>query len=207
MRIGNVICPALFSLPADLTPGSREDRECRVFQKRMKNHKWKKMGFILVPSLSFFFVQETLSGLLSDQQSECKYYLRFIKKSLILCLFMFEMYSLQAIQDLKFSITWLAHQWIICSEWVPSEWESKLLIRTLQSYVFKINKSIKIFLALIRCFWPKYQSIIHNNASSSETVHFLVSSHIKIHQHICLGLFFTVFICKQWFICAYFSPD
>ncbi len=32
----------------------------------------------------------------------------------------------------KFSITSLAHQWILCSEWVPSEWESKQLIKTLQ---------------------------------------------------------------------------
>ncbi len=32
----------------------------------------------------------------------------------------------------KFSITSLAHQWIVCSEWVPSEWESKQLIKTLQ---------------------------------------------------------------------------
>ncbi len=30
----------------------------------------------------------------------------------------------------KFSITSLAHQWIFCSEWVPSEWESKQLIKT-----------------------------------------------------------------------------
>ncbi len=45
---------------------------------------------------------------------------------------------LQAIQDVdlllllvcfigtdleKFSITSLAHQWILCSEWVPSEWD------------------------------------------------------------------------------------
>ncbi len=29
----------------------------------------------------------------------------------------------------KFSITSLAHQWIICSEWVPSEWEFKQLIK------------------------------------------------------------------------------
>ncbi len=27
-----------------------------------------------------------------------------------------------------FSMTSLVHQWIICSEWVPSEWESKQLI-------------------------------------------------------------------------------
>ncbi len=29
----------------------------------------------------------------------------------------------------KFSIASLAHQWILCSEWVPSEWESKQLIK------------------------------------------------------------------------------
>ncbi len=47
----------------------------------------------------------------------------------------------QAIQD-DFSLTekiWinlallLAHLWILCSEWVPSEWESKQLIKTSQS--------------------------------------------------------------------------
>ncbi len=32
----------------------------------------------------------------------------------------------------KFSITSLAHQWILCSEWVPSEWESKQMIKTSQ---------------------------------------------------------------------------
>ncbi len=32
----------------------------------------------------------------------------------------------------KCSITSLAHQWILCSEWVPSEWESKQLIKTSQ---------------------------------------------------------------------------
>ncbi len=35
----------------------------------------------------------------------------------------------------------------------------------------------------------------------------LLSSYIKIHQHICLELFWTVFACKQCLICAYFSPD
>ncbi len=32
----------------------------------------------------------------------------------------------------KISITSLAQQWILCSEWVPSEWESKQLIKTSQ---------------------------------------------------------------------------
>ncbi len=48
----------------------------------------------------------------------------------------------QAIQDVdefvsssdleKCSITSLAQQWMLCSEWVPSEWESKHLIKTSQ---------------------------------------------------------------------------
>ncbi len=33
-----------------------------------------------------------------------------------------------------------------------------------------------------------------------------MSSHIKIHQHICLELFWTVFACNRCLICAYFFP-
>jgi len=47
-------------------------------------------------------------------------------------------------------------------------------------------------------------AIIHNNASCSEKVHPLFSSHIKLHRHICLELFWTVFTCL---IYAHFSPD
>lgn len=35
-----------------------------------------------------------------------------------------------------------------------------------------------------KTFWPKYRSIIQNNASSSEKAHLLLSSHNKIHSHI-----------------------
>ncbi len=45
-------------------------------------------------------------------------------------------------------------------------------------------------------FQTRYKSIIHNNASSSEKVHPMLSSHIKIHQHICLEL--TLSACKWW---------
>ncbi len=31
----------------------------------------------------------------------------------------------------KFIITPIAHQWILCSEWVPSEWESKQMIKNI----------------------------------------------------------------------------
>ncbi len=42
---------------------------------------------------------------------------------------------------------------------------------------------------------------VHNNFSSSEKIPPLLSSHIKIHQHICLDLFFYALIC------AYLSPN
>ncbi len=55
----------------------------------------------------------------------------------------------QAIQDIdefvssslleKCSIRSLAHQWMLCSEWVPSEWESKQLIKTSQSQSYFSN--------------------------------------------------------------------
>ncbi len=60
----------------------------------------------------------------------------------------------------------------------------------------KRNKSIiKMFLTLNHCFWLKYESIIHNNASFSEKVHLLLSltlnsSHIFVSS--CFGLFWLV---------------
>ncbi len=146
-----------------------------------------------------------------------------------------KMCSTQVIQDVdefvssseleKCSIPSLAQQWILCSEWVPSEWESKQLIKhhnnpqvihttpvhqlmscEAKSCVF-VNKSIKTFLTSNYCFWPKYEFIIHNNFSSSEKVHLLLSSNIKIHPHICLKLFWTVLACKRCLICADISPD
>ncbi len=49
--------------------------------------------------------------------------------------------------------------WMLCSEWMPSEWESKQLIKTSTDVSWREN---------LRHFWPKYQSIIHNKASFSE---------------------------------------
>ncbi len=46
------------------------------------------------------------------------------------------------------------------------------------------------------------KSIIYNNASSTEKVNPLLSSHIKISQYICLELFFS---CNQCIL--YFSAD
>uniref|UniRef100_A0A672QA07 Unc-13 homolog C n=1 Tax=Sinocyclocheilus grahami TaxID=75366 RepID=A0A672QA07_SINGR len=55
------------------------------------------------------------------------------------------------------------------------------------------NKSIKTLFLTSNCrFQLKFESIIHNKASSSEKVHLLFSSHIKIQPHICLELFWLV---------------
>ncbi len=54
---------------------------------------------------------------------------------------------------------------------------------------------------------PLQMDKTHDNASSSEKVHPLLSSHIKIHLHIGLEKFWTVFTCKRCLIYAYFSLD
>ncbi len=115
----------------------------------------------------------------------------------------------------KFSITSLAHQWILCSEWVPSEWESKKLIKHhknpqvihIQSKnlwseklcVCKRHKSIKTILN--PCFWLKYESSIHGIAFSNDKVHHLLSQHWHIRTVL------DCFLCKQCMIGANFLPD
>ncbi len=106
----------------------------------------------------------------------------------------------------KNSITSLAHQWILCSDWVPSEWESKQLIKTSKQptplqytnilWCEKLRVCMKQIyhwgmLTLNHRFWLKQHSIIHYNIPSSEKVHSLLSTHIKIHQHFCLKLLMT----------------
>ncbi len=47
------------------------------------------------------------------------------------------------------SITSLAHQWILCSEWVPSEWESKQLFEILKSQLLRLFKLQMNLLSII----------------------------------------------------------
>ncbi len=78
-----------------------------------------------------------------------------------------------------------------------------------KKYIVFVRKKMHHYdlLSLNYCSWPKYESIIHNNVSSSEKVHPLLFSLIIIHWHFCLELFWTVFACKHCLICVYFSPD
>ncbi len=65
-------------------------------------------------------------------------------------------------------------------------------------FVKKTNPSLKHFHFKLTKIW------VHNNGSSSEKVHPLLSSHIKIHPHICLELFWTVFTC-MFDLCIFLS--
>ncbi len=105
----------------------------------------------------------------------------------------------------KYIITLLDHHCIICSEWVPSEWESKqeikhcnypqvihttqvhqLMFCELKSSMFVVHKFIKYFKTSNHCFWIKYESSIHNIALSSEVVLFTSTKRVKNHSNqIC----------------------
>ncbi len=73
----------------------------------------------------------------------------------------------------KCSITSLVHSWILCSEWVPSEWESKQLIKTSEtSYspsinVFRSNK-IRGFNKLLRCFYQLFELLFWRHPFAAE---------------------------------------
>ncbi len=83
----------------------------------------------------------------------------------------------------KCCIASLAHQWMLCSEWVPSEWESKQpikkhhnnpqVIHTSPAIIILWNKNMSACKKQIHHqgilnwrVWPKYQSIIHNTERS-----------------------------------------
>ncbi len=74
-----------------------------------------------------------------------------------------------------------------------------------RSCVFVRNKSIiKTFLTSNHHFQLKCESIITLPPVKKSSP---VVSHIKIHSHIYLELFWTVLACKRCLICADFSPD
>ncbi len=50
----------------------------------------------------------------------------------------------------------------------------------------------------------QWMGAVRMRVQTADTNHLLLSSHIKIHQRICFGLFFA---CKWCLIFAYFSPD
>ncbi len=62
---------------------------------------------------------------------------------------------------------------------------------------------LSTFFTLNSRFWLKYKSIIHNNTSSSQTVHPLSSSHIKIITYLFRNIVLTCLepcIFPSWFI-------
>ncbi len=105
-------------------------------------------------------------------------------------------------------------QWMLCSEWVPSEWESMDALQWMGAVRMRVwwkhhstpvhqltsgedkrwNKSsIKIFLT---------KKWVHNNSCYSDKVHLLSS---LSHQNPATYLFRAVLSCKRCLICADFS--
>ncbi len=76
----------------------------------------------------------------------------------------------------------------------PTQLTKKTPVHQLMSWEMK--SCVFIFLTSNRCFWTKYESMILNNIPIFPVV--------LSHQN---PLFRTVFACKQYLICAYFSPD
>ncbi len=64
----------------------------------------------------------------------------------------------QAVQDFKkLSISSLVHQWILCSDWLPSEWESKQLIKTSQWSTSNPHHSTPSIKGVIGCYMHFYK--------------------------------------------------
>ncbi len=127
--------------------------------------------------------------------------------------FMFIYLSPQAIQNVdefvsssdleKYSIASLALLWIICSEWVPSEWESCEVKR----WVLARNKTIfKAFLTSKFSFQVKYESIIHNNAFTSKNV-MSPDSGEKYAQMYCLQIKTALHKYASGFWCERMTSD
>ncbi len=61
----------------------------------------------------------------------------------------------------KFSITWLDHQWMLCSEWVPSEW-----VQTVDKNISIIHKwSTPLYQSIIQCLMKAKSCVFTRNKS------------------------------------------
>ncbi len=76
------------------------------------------------------------------------------------------------------------------------------IIQDVEEFVFLITKDLGKFLVHLQWMGAVRMRVQTANCPSTTVV-----LSIKIHQHVCLDLFWTVFTCKQCLICAYFSPD
>ncbi len=72
----------------------------------------------------------------------------------------------------------LVQQWILCSEWVPSEWESKQLRKTLQSHHSSPSVNVLWSQKLIYCN-RHLKQIHHDNFLNNIVVHNIAFSSKK----------------------------
>ncbi len=89
----------------------------------------------------------------------------------------------------KCSITSLVHQWILCSEWVPSDWESKQLIKTSEKlHVCKkqiLNYYCDVFISCLFSYSDGTHSL--HWWGGDIMIHFSKSVPMKKQTHLHLG--------------------
>ncbi len=110
----------------------------------------------------------------------------------------------------KFSITAIAHQWILCSEWVPSEWESKQLInhhnnpQVIQlseklselQYMWNMHRSSRLFSSvLVKTFQNTFIQICWWREQLG--IKFFIRGRVIMHYVLSLKLNKL----KYWWIC------
>ncbi len=116
-------------------------REETVDMFRMSTSQ-QKACLITLPKQVTNWKKRSILICLLPMMDDCNKVTQLTVKSIVQINIFWKYSHPQAIQDVdefvsssdleKFSIPSLAQQWILCSEWVPSEWESKQLIKTSQ---------------------------------------------------------------------------
>ncbi len=104
--------------------------------------------------------------------------------------------------SMKCSTASVSQQCVLCSEWVPSEWESDkniTIIHTTPVHQLTSGEDKSWNKSSIKTFWTQIRVIIHNNASSSEK-----SVLVWIRREICTDAktaqnkHVSGFWCERW---------
>ncbi len=154
-----------------------------------------RLGRVLCIRRSKQYLTKSISCI---KRQKCKNPGRFMMSRRLICKNTF-LFLFKGISHLKMNICWyflsdlekcwiasLAHQWILCSEWVPSEWESKQLIKTSQvTHTTPVHQ--------LMSYEAKSRMFVRNKSINKAC---LTSNHL-----------FQLKLFLRCLMCAYFSPD
>ncbi len=104
-----------------------------------------------------------------------------------------------------FSITLLAHQWILCSEWVPSECESKQLIKN-TTIIHKYHSHALHTLSHCTSY-PLFYFIICFLLHSHHICIYIYSLVFLFHSFYCFYVIFILLSCFIFLSCTFHWAD